>query len=170
MQRISRLSLFLAVLLGTAWLVGCAEEPAPKKSMPASGTTPATTDDKTSDTTTPDAATTNSQSDTDATKTEPTAAGDTTGATDSASSEEDKIAAELAKLSEEDRKLAVAQKVCPVSDSRLGSMPGIKKVEVEGRVVFLCCESCEPALKAEPAKFLAKLDAASSATPEPNQN
>ncbi len=72
---------------------------------------------------------------------------------------EAKIAAELAKLSDDDRKAAVAQRICPVSDERLGSMPGVTKVTVEGREVFICCEGCKGDLEADPAKFMAKLDA-----------
>lgn len=72
---------------------------------------------------------------------------------------EAKIAAELAKLSDADREAAVAQRICPVSDERLGSMPGVTKVTVEGREVFICCNGCKGELEADPAKFMAKLDA-----------
>lgn len=72
---------------------------------------------------------------------------------------EAKIAAELAKLSDADRTAAMAQRNCPVSDERLGSMPGVAKVTVEGRDVFICCEGCKGDLEADPAKFMAKLDA-----------
>jgi len=66
----------------------------------------------------------------------------------------------LAALPEADRALAEKQKVCPVSGEPLGSMGKPVKVEVKGRTVFLCCEGCEPALKKDPDKYLAKLDAA----------
>jgi hypothetical protein len=66
----------------------------------------------------------------------------------------------LAKLSEADHARALAQKFCPVTDEALGSMGTPIKVTVEGRDVFLCCEGCVDALKADPAKYLAKLDAA----------
>lgn len=68
------------------------------------------------------------------------------------------MASEWAKLSPEEQKMVVTQKVCPVSDGPLGGMEGLKKVEVEGRTVFLCCEHCEPELLKDPAKYLAKLD------------
>ena len=79
---------------------------------------------------------------------------------ESADPEEAKITAELAKLPEADRTAAVAQRICPVSDQRLGSMPGVTKLTVEGRDVFVCCDHCKSDLEAEPAKFFAKLDAA----------
>jgi YHS domain-containing protein len=81
------------------------------------------------------------------------------GTSDAPQPSEAEIEAELAKLSPADRDAAVAQRVCPVSDERLGAMPGVAKVTVEGRDVFLCCESCKPDFEKEPAKYLAKLDA-----------
>jgi hypothetical protein len=63
-----------------------------------------------------------------------------------------------AKLSEEDRKLAEKQKVCPVTGERLGSMGEPIKVTVKGRAVFLCCKGCIDEIKTNPDKYLAKLD------------
>jgi hypothetical protein len=60
-------------------------------------------------------------------------------------------------LSPEDARLAARQKVCPVMDEPLGSMGPPVRVVVEGRVVFVCCAGCAPALKKDPAKYLAKL-------------
>lgn len=67
------------------------------------------------------------------------------------------IAENLAKLPDEDRAAAEEQKDCPVTDEPLGSMGVPRKVTVEGRDVFLCCEGCEEELKANPEKYLAKL-------------
>jgi hypothetical protein len=53
--------------------------------------------------------------------------------------------------------LAAKQKVCPVTGEPLDSMGGPVRVEVAGRIVFVCCEGCIPALRKEPAKYLAKL-------------
>lgn len=64
----------------------------------------------------------------------------------------------LAGLSAEDRKLAVAQKVCPVGGGNLGDMGTPVKIEHEGKVVFLCCEHCREPFNEDPAKFLAKLE------------
>ena len=68
--------------------------------------------------------------------------------------------AALAKLSDEDRKLAEAQRICPVTEELLGSMGVPLKVDVKGRVVFICCSGCRDPLLAEPEKYLAVLDAA----------
>src|SRR5262249_45999079 len=56
--------------------------------------------------------------------------------------------AALAKLSPEDRALAEAQRLCPISKSLLGSMGPPIKLMIEGQPVFLCCDGCkEEALK-----------------------
>jgi Cu(I)/Ag(I) efflux system membrane fusion protein len=49
------------------------------------------------------------------------------------------------------------QKVCPVTGAKLGSMGDPVLVEVEGRKAWTCCAACPPKLKAEPAKYLARL-------------
>jgi hypothetical protein len=71
-------------------------------------------------------------------------------------SEAEMIKANFASLSAEDREAAAKQKVCPVGGV-LGTMGTPIKVSVAGRDVFICCEHCEEALKAEPAKYLAKI-------------
>jgi hypothetical protein len=76
----------------------------------------------------------------------------------SGETKEDKIKANLAKLSDEDRALAEKQKICPVGDGPLGSMGAPYKVTLDGgTVVFLCCDGCEETLKGDPEKYLAKL-------------
>jgi Cu(I)/Ag(I) efflux system membrane fusion protein len=52
---------------------------------------------------------------------------------------------------------AEGQKTCPVTGLKLGSMGAPVAVEVLGRKVWSCCEACPPKLKAEPAKYLARL-------------
>ena len=49
------------------------------------------------------------------------------------------------------------QKTCPVTNLKLGSMGDPIAVEVEGRKVWTCCAACPPKLKADPAKYLARL-------------
>jgi Cu(I)/Ag(I) efflux system membrane fusion protein len=63
-------------------------------------------------------------------------------------------------LSAEDRKLAEAQVICPVTEVRLGSM-GMGtpiKLEIEGRTVFICCEGCRDKWVNEPVKYFKILD------------
>jgi hypothetical protein len=73
-----------------------------------------------------------------------------------AADDEAKIKANLAKLSDDDRKLAEAQKWCAVeTDDRLGSMGVPVKVMVKDQPVFLCCKGCVDKAKADPDKTLA---------------
>lgn len=72
---------------------------------------------------------------------------------------EGKVRASLAKLSAADRKLAEAQKTCPVKGTRLGSMGVPVKVVLDGKPVFLCCGGCEDEAKADPQKTLARAQA-----------
>ncbi len=64
---------------------------------------------------------------------------------------------ELAALAPDDRAAAAAQKTCPVTGESLGSMGTPKKVAVNGRAVFVCCEGCEETIQDDPATYLAKL-------------
>jgi hypothetical protein len=73
----------------------------------------------------------------------------------------------LAKLSPEDRALAVSQKICPVSDEPLGSMGTPIVMEVSGRKVLICCDSCRQHMVDEAEKYLAKLPAPAEATAVP---
>jgi hypothetical protein len=70
----------------------------------------------------------------------------------------DSIEESLAKLSDEDKALAESQKICPVGGEELGSMGVPVKVNVEGRDVLVCCESCEKPLREDPEKYFAILD------------
>ncbi len=65
--------------------------------------------------------------------------------------------ANLDMLSPEDRGLAASQRVCPVTGEKLGSMGKPYKMELSGRVIFLCCQGCEEQVKADPAAALEKL-------------
>ena len=69
----------------------------------------------------------------------------------------------FAGLSDDDRELAKAQKICPVSGELLGAMGTPVKITVTAgdgtqRDVFLCCAGCEGAIKGDPDTYLAKLD------------
>lgn len=60
-------------------------------------------------------------------------------------------------LSDEDQKLALAQKTCPVSGEELGSMGTPIKVSGAGKTVFLCCKGCVKKFEANPEKYVEKL-------------
>jgi hypothetical protein len=84
---------------------------------------------------------------------------DTSQTAASADVDEETIAAELARLSEDDRTAAIAQKVCPVGDGRLGAMGVPIKVELAGgKSAFVCCIGCVDPLQDNPEKYLAKLE------------
>ena len=54
------------------------------------------------------------------------------------------VASNLAKLGEDARKLAEAQKFCAIeTENRLGSMGPPLKLDVKGEVVFVCCKGCQ---------------------------
>lgn len=59
--------------------------------------------------------------------------------------------ARMASLTVED------QKLCLVTNAKLGSMGEPVPIEVQGQNLWMCCEGCESKLKGEPAKYLAKL-------------
>ena len=64
------------------------------------------------------------------------------------------IAANLAKLSADDKALAEAQKVCPVTGEPLGSMGVPPKITLKGEAVFLCCSICKDKAEADSDKAL----------------
>ncbi len=73
---------------------------------------------------------------------------------------EAEISAELDKLPAADRLLAQAQRFCAVQGkaSRLGSMGVPLKLMIQGRPVFVCCESCREEALAHPQRTLAAVE------------
>lgn len=70
---------------------------------------------------------------------------------------EAEIEAELAKLSDADRRAAMEQRLCVALDgSRLGSMGTPIKITIEGQTVFLCCEGCKKKALANSQASLSK--------------
>lgn len=68
---------------------------------------------------------------------------------------EQKVKANLAKLSEEDRRLAEDQKYCSIEqDNLLGAMGKPIKLVLKGKPVFLCCPSCQDMAKENPDRTL----------------
>ena len=71
---------------------------------------------------------------------------------------EARIKAALTKLSPADRKLAEAQRFCPVlEDSRLGSMGAPVKLVIDGETVFVCCVGCQEDAQADGQAVLDKV-------------
>lgn len=68
------------------------------------------------------------------------------------------IKANLARLDPDDRKLAEAQKFCPIADDRIGE-PGMipVKMTLKGETFFLCCASCQPSAEKDPDGTLKKI-------------
>lgn len=76
-----------------------------------------------------------------------------------ASTDEAKYSDAIAKLPEEDRAAATAQRFCVVEDkSRLGSMGMPYKITIEGQPVFLCCAGCEEDALRDSKATLAKVE------------
>lgn len=73
--------------------------------------------------------------------------------------EEAEIRAELAKLSAEDRALALKQVFCPATGERLGSMGVPLKLTVSNEPVLICCKGCKDQVLKDPAATLAKVNA-----------
>ncbi len=58
-----------------------------------------------------------------------------------------------------DRKLALAQHVCPITGAALGSMGVPVKITLRGQPVFLCCQGCVGKAKKDPEGTLRKVTA-----------
>lgn len=68
------------------------------------------------------------------------------------------VNAAMAKLNDEDRKAAEAQRFCAVMEkSRLGTMGVPVKAVIEGQPAFLCCKACTDRAMADPKATLAKI-------------
>jgi membrane fusion protein, copper/silver efflux system len=65
--------------------------------------------------------------------------------------------AQIGQLPEADRKLALAQRVCPITGLVLGSMGVPVKIVLKGQPVFLCCPGCEAAARENPEKTLKRV-------------
>jgi hypothetical protein len=70
-----------------------------------------------------------------------------------------KVLAVLDKLTPDDRKRAVAQRLCPVQEKPLGLMGKPIEITLNGVKVFLCCASCADDAKADPKGMLKKVEA-----------
>lgn len=77
------------------------------------------------------------------------------------------IEAAMAELSPADRKLAEAQRECPIEHAPLGSMGKPFPVEVKGQRMFLCCEGCKEKALADPEKTLATVKKLTDASKTP---
>jgi len=65
--------------------------------------------------------------------------------------------ANIARLPEEDRQLALGQRACPVTGAMLGSMGVPYKVVLKGQPVLLCCPGCKDKAKDAPDETLEKV-------------
>jgi RND family efflux transporter MFP subunit len=69
-----------------------------------------------------------------------------------------KIRAGLDLLPADDRKLAEAQRLCPVTEKPLGSMGKPLKLTLDGKPVFLCCAGCQEEAQSNPKTVLKKIE------------
>jgi hypothetical protein len=68
-----------------------------------------------------------------------------------------KIKENLGKLSEADRKLAEAQKICPIEDEPLGGHGVPIKLIIKDKPVFICCKGCKEDVEKKPDETLKKV-------------
>ena len=85
-----------------------------------------------------------------------TTSGPSTTTPKSAAPEND-VAANLGRLSADDRVLADAQKLCPITDEPLGSMGVPLKLTIKDQPVFVCCKSCTKSAEKDADKTLKKV-------------
>lgn len=64
------------------------------------------------------------------------------------------------KLPEADREAAIAQRICPISGMKLGGMGVPHRMEIDGRVIYLCCKGCKAGVKKDPEAAFRKIDEA----------
>ncbi len=69
-----------------------------------------------------------------------------------------KVVAGLDKLTPDERKRAVAQRLCPIQGKPLGLMGKPVELPLNGGTVFLCCKACEDDAKADPKGTLKKAE------------
>jgi membrane fusion protein, copper/silver efflux system len=60
----------------------------------------------------------------------------------------------IEQLPKADRRLALAQRICPVTGAALGSMGVPVKITLRGQTVFLCCKGCMGKAKRNPDQML----------------
>lgn len=72
--------------------------------------------------------------------------------------EAEKVAAAMAKLSPADRKLAQAQRFCPIRHEPLGTMGIPVRITIKGQEIFVCCRACIPEAEANPVKTLEQVE------------
>ncbi len=88
----------------------------------------------------------------------PNAQNDLSKASAPNSDKDAEIKSNLARLSDEDRREAEAQKFCVIEqNNRLGEMGAPVKILVEGQPVFLCCGDCKEEAFKDPKATLAKV-------------
>jgi Cu(I)/Ag(I) efflux system membrane fusion protein len=68
----------------------------------------------------------------------------------------------ITRLPEADHAAVLAQRFCPITDEPLGSMGVPVKVEVQGKVVYVCCAGCVSQVKKAADKVLKKLESESA--------
>jgi Cu(I)/Ag(I) efflux system membrane fusion protein len=78
-----------------------------------------------------------------------------------------KADAALAKLPAADRKLAQAQYWCPIQRDRLGVMGKPVKLMLDGKPVFVCCETCRAEAEADPTAMFRRIDELKRTRPGP---
>ncbi len=64
----------------------------------------------------------------------------------------------FASLPEAEQEIIKSQRICPVTKMMLGSMGTPKKIDVNGKEIYICCLGCKKRLLGDPEKYLAVLE------------
>ena len=75
----------------------------------------------------------------------------------SVSHREQKLPEGVFPVSKADVEHIASQKICPVMEEPLDSMGGPFKVNVEGKLIYICCPGCAKSLEREPIEYLGSL-------------
>ncbi len=72
------------------------------------------------------------------------------------------LMAVLSDLTKDEQAEVLKQKICPVTETALGSMGTPLPVDINGRRIWICCKGCEAGLLHNPDKYIATLEKAAT--------
>ena len=70
----------------------------------------------------------------------------------------EKLPSGVYKVGVEDQRLIAEQKICPVMEEPLDAMGGPYKVNLNGKMIYICCPGCASSLRREPEEYVGFLN------------